>query len=374
MSTNTGINLLEPGKSPAENVQFLVFLAAVIKAVDDYADLIRLSVASPGNDHRLGANEAPPAVVSMFLGDELTAVVDSIENDTFFNKMGSVQMDTGASVLPHFFKDNTDRNRTSPFAFTGNKFEFRMLGSSLSVAGPNVILNTAVAESLSAFYEELKGVSADGLNDAVHALVKKTLIDHKRIIFNGDGYTDEWIAEAEKRGLPNLKATPDALPVFIADKNVKLFTKHGIFTESEINSRYEILLENYNKTLHIEAKTMVDMVYHQFLPGVEGYMNELADTIIKKKQAVSGVSCKAEEKTLQIVSENYDKIYELVEKLKADTEKAEAIADSLEMADFYKDTVIEDMESLRAVADATEEIIPEDALPYPSYGKILFYV
>ncbi len=374
MSTNTGINLLEPGKSPAENVQFLVFLAAVIKAVDDYADLMRLSVASPGNDHRLGANEAPPAVVSMFLGDELTAVVESIENDTFFNKMGSVQMDTGASVLPHFFKDNTDRNRTSPFAFTGNKFEFRMLGSSLSVAGPNVILNTAVAESLSAFYEELKGVSADGLNDAVHALVKKTLIDHKRIIFNGDGYTDEWIAEAEKRGLPNLKATPDALPVFIADKNVKLFTKHGIFTESEINSRYEILLENYNKTLHIEAKTMVDMVYHQFLPGVEGYMNELADTIIKKKQAVSGVSCKAEEKTLQIVSDNYDKIYELVEKLKADTEKAEAIADSLEMADFYKDTVISDMESLRAVADATEEIIPEDALPYPSYGKILFYV
>ncbi len=374
MSTNTGINLLEPGKSPAENVQFLVFLAAVIKAVDDYADLMRLSVASPGNDHRLGANEAPPAVVSMFLGDELTAVVESIENDTFFNKMGSVQMDTGASVLPHFFKDNTDRNRTSPFAFTGNKFEFRMLGSSLSVAGPNVILNTAVAESLSAFYEELKGVSADGLNDAVHALVKKTLIDHKRIIFNGDGYTDEWIAEAEKRGLPNLKATPDALPVFIADKNVKLFTKHGIFTESEINSRYEILLENYNKTLHIEAKTMIDMVYHQFLPGVEGYMNELADTIIKKKQAVSGVSCKAEEKTLQVVSDNYDKIYDLVEKLKTDTEKAEAIEDSLQMADFYKDTVISDMESLRAVADATEEIIPEDALPYPSYGKILFYV
>jgi len=374
MSTNTGANLLEPGKSPAENTQFLVFLAAVIKAVDDYADLMRLSVATPGNDHRLGANEAPPAVVSMFLGDELTAVVESIENDTFFNKMGKVQMDTGASVLPHFFKDNTDRNRTSPFAFTGNKFEFRMLGSSLSVAGPNVVLNTAVAESLSLFYDELKDVAPDALADAVHALVKKTLIDHKKIIFNGDGYTDEWIEEAAKRGLPNLKATPDALPVFIADKNVKLFTKHGIFTKSEIDSRYEILLENYNKTLHIEAKTLADMVYHQFLPGVEGYMNELADTIIKKKQAVTGVSCKAEEKTLQIVSDNYDKIYDLAEKLKTDTAKAESIADELEQANFYKTTIISDMDELRVIADATEEIIPEDALPYPSYGKILFYV
>jgi len=374
ISTDTGVNLLEPGKSPAENTQFLVFLAAVIKAVDDYADLLRLSVATPGNDHRLGANEAPPAVVSMFLGDELTAVVDSIENDTFFGKLDKVQMETGASVLPHFFKDNTDRNRTSPFAFTGNKFEFRMLGSSLSVAGPNVVLNTAVAESLSLFCDELKDVSADKLADAVHALVKKTLIEHKKVIFNGDGYTDEWIAEAEKRGLPNLKATPDALPVFIADKNVKLFTKHGIFTKSEIDSRYEILLENYNKTLHIEAKTLADMVYHQFLPGVEGYMNELADTILKKKQAVSGITCKAEEKTLHVVSENYDSIYELVEQLKADTIKAETIADELEQANFYKTTIIADMEKLRVVADATEEIIPEDALPYPSYGKILFYV
>ncbi len=374
MSTNTGVNLLEPGKSPAENTQFLVFLAAVIKAVDDYADLMRLSVATPGNDHRLGANEAPPAVVSMFLGDELTAVVESIENDTFFNKMGKVQMDTGASVLPHFFKDNTDRNRTSPFAFTGNKFEFRMLGSSLSVAGPNVVLNTAVAESLSDFYEELKDVPSEKLVDAVHELVKKTLIDHKKIIFNGDGYTDEWIEEAAKRGLPNLKATPDALPVFIADKNVKLFTKHGIFTESEIDSRYNILLENYNKTLHIEAKTLLDMVYHQFLPGVESYLNDLSDTIIKKKQALEGVSCKSEEKALKIVSDYYDSIYELADKLKSDTAKAESIADELEQANFYKVTIISDMEALREIADATEEIIPEDVLPYPSYGKILFYV
>ncbi len=374
LSTNTGINLLEPGKSPAENTQFLVFLTAVIKAVDDYADLLRLSVATPGNDHRLGANEAPPAVVSMFLGDELTAVVESIENDTFFNRMDKVQMETGATVLPHFFKDNTDRNRTSPFAFTGNKFEFRMLGSSLSVAGPNVILNTAVAESLAGFYDELKDVAKDKLDDAVHELVKKTLIEHKRIIFNGDGYTDEWIEEAKKRGLPNLKSTPDALPVFIADKNVKLFTKHGIFTESEINSRYEILLENYNKTIHIEAKTLADMLYHQFLPGVEGYMNELADTIIKKKQALPGVSCKAEESALSKVSHAYDSIYELTGKLTEDTAKAELIEDSLKQADYYKDTIIGDMEAIRVIADATEEIIPEDALPYPNYGKILFYV
>lgn len=374
MSTDTGINLLEPGKSPAENTQFLVFLAAVIKAVDDYADLLRLSVATPGNDHRLGANEAPPAVVSMFLGDELTAVVESIENDTFFNKMDKVQMETGATVLPHFFKDNTDRNRTSPFAFTGNKFEFRMLGSSLSVAGPNVILNTAVAESLDSFYEELKDVAADDLDKAVHELVKKTLTEHKRIIFNGDGYTDEWIEEAARRGLPNLKSTPDALPVFIADKNVKLFTKHGIFTESEIDSRYEILLENYNKTLHIEAKTLTDMLYHQFLPGVEGYMNGLADTIIKKKQALSGVSCKAEEKALDKVSKAYDNIYELTEKLAEDTAQAETIEDSLKQAEYYKDTIIADMDAVRVIADATEELIPEDALPYPSYSKILFYV
>ncbi len=374
MSTDTGINLLEPGKSPAENTQFLVFLAAVIKAVDDYADLLRLSVATPGNDHRLGANEAPPAVVSMFLGDELTAVVESIENDTFFNKMDKVQMETGAAVLPHFFKDNTDRNRTSPFAFTGNKFEFRMLGSSLSVAGPNVILNTAVAESLNSFYEELKDVAADDLDKAVHELVKKTLTEHKRIIFNGDGYTDEWIEEAARRGLPNLKSTPDALPVFIADKNVKLFIKHGIFTESEIGSRYEILLENYNKTLHIEAKTLTDMLYHQFLPGVEGYMNELADTIIKKKQALSGVSCRAEEKALDKVSRAYDNIYELTEKLAEDTAHAETIEDSLKQAEYYKDTIIADMDAVRVIADATEELIPEQALPYPNYSKILFYV
>ena len=227
---------------------------AVICAVDDYADLLRLSVASAGNDHRLGANEAPPAIISMFLGEELMEVIDSIEKDTFFGAKEKVQMETGATVLPHFFKDTTDRNRTSPFAFTGNKFEFRSLGSSFSVSGPNVVLNTAVAEALSQFEDQLEGVPAEELTTKVHELLKKAIIDHKRVIFNGNGYTDEWVQEAERRGLYNLRSTPDALPVFIADKNVKLFTKHHIFTESEINSRYEILLENYTKTIHSEAK------------------------------------------------------------------------------------------------------------------------
>jgi len=374
ISTNTGVNLLEPGKSPAENTQFLVFLAAVIKAVDDYADLLRMSVATPGNDHRLGANEAPPAVVSMFLGDELSAVVDSIEKGKFFKKGGKVQFEMGATVLPHFFKDNTDRNRTSPFAFTGNKFEFRMLGSSISVAGPNVILNTAVAESLNLFYEELKDVPEKKLEEAIHELVKKTLTAHKRIIFNGDGYTDAWLEEAKKRGLYNFKTTVDSLPCFIAKKNVKLFTKHGIFTESEINSRYEILLENYVKTLHIEAKTLEDMLAHQFMPAVSGYTKTLADTITAKKAAVSAVACKAEVKQLESISASYDKLYALYEKLVKDTVKAEKEADVLKAAKFYKDTVIKDMDDIREIADALEEIVPEDVIPYPSYGKILFYM
>ena len=311
MTTNTGMNLLDPGKTPAENIQFLVFLAAVIKAVDEYADLMRLSVASAGNDHRLGANEAPPAIISMFLGDELSQVVESIENDTLFKKSEREAMDIGATVLPHFFKDTTDRNRTSPFAFTGNKFEFRSLGSSLSVAGPNVILNTAVAESLSQFYDELK--DSKDLDSDVKALVKKTIVEHKRIIFNGDGYTDEWVAEAEKRGLYNYKTTPDVLPVFIEPKNVALFTKHGIFTESEIDSRYEILLENYVKTLHIEAKTLIDMLYHEFLPGTLKYSDTLAQSIILKKQAVEGICVKALEDSLKTISANYSKLYELGE-------------------------------------------------------------
>ena len=260
MSTDTGINLLDPGKTPAENTQFLVFLTAVITAVDDYADMMRFSVASAGNDHRLGANEAPPAIISIFLGDELTAVLKSIEEDTFFGKQQKVTMETGASVLPHFYKDTTDRNRTSPFAFTGNKFEFRSLGSSLSVSGPNVVLNTAVAEALTNFYEKIKDVPAEKMEETVHALLKETILAHKKVIFNGNGYSDEWVEEAAKRGLYNYKSTPDVLPVFIQDKNVKLFTKHQVYSESEIHSRYEILLEGYCKALHIETLTMQDMI------------------------------------------------------------------------------------------------------------------
>ena len=268
MITDTGVNILDPGKTPAENTQFLIFLTAVIKAVDEYADVLRISVASAGNDHRLGANEAPPAVVSVFLGDELTEVLKSIENDEYFAGSRAVQMDIGAKVLPHFVKDNTDRNRTSPFAFTGNKFEFRMLGSEASVANPNIILNTAVAECVHQFAEQLKDVPEDKMEDAIHELIKKTIIDHKRVIFNGNGYTDEWIEEATKRGLFNLKSTPDALPQWIADKNIELFTKYHIFTKEEIESRYEIWLESYSKILNIESNTMVEMVQKDFLPSV----------------------------------------------------------------------------------------------------------
>ena len=371
MSTNTGVNLLDPGKTPAENVQFLVVLAAVIKAVDDYADLLRVSVASAGNDHRLGANEAPPAIISMFLGDELEAVVESIENDTLFKGAAREAMDIGATVLPHFFRDTTDRNRTSPFAFTGNKFEFRSLGSSLSVAGPNVILNTAVAEVLSQFYDELK--DAVDLDAAVKALVKKTIVEHKRIIFNGNGYTDEWVEEAAKRGLYNLKTTPDALPAFVAEKNIKIFTKHGIFTETEIYSRYEILLENYVKTLHIEAKTLSDMLYHEFMPAVMLYSDDVAASIVAKKEA-AGIASKAQGALLTKLTDAYDELTALTEKLVADTDKVEGIEDLLEAANFYKDVIIPDMEAIRAVADATEVILPADVLPYPTYADMLFYV
>jgi len=371
MSTNTGVNLLDPGKTPAENTQFLVFLAAVIKAVDDYADLLRLSVASAGNDHRLGANEAPPAIISIFLGDELTAVLDSIVNGTFFESKKQM-MSIGASVLPHFVKDNTDRNRTSPFAFTGNKFEFRSLGSSASVAGPNTVLNTAVAEVLSQFSKKLEGVSADKMSDAVHELVKETVKEHKRIIFNGNGYTDEWVEEAAKRGLYNLKSTPEVLPVFKADKNVALFTKHGVYSETEIESRYEILLENYTKTLHIETLTLQDMVVKQLLPSVLTYTDTLTSSVIAKKQV--GVPTASEEKLLAKLCGYYESVSELTETLKADTLKAEAISDALEQATFYHDTVFADMAKVREVADEVEPYIPEDVLPYPTYEQMLFYV
>ena len=374
MSTDTGVNLLDPGKTPAENTQFLVFLVAVIKAVDDYADLLRVSVASAGNDHRLGANEAPPAIVSIFLGDELTDVLKSIENDTFFSNKHAVQMDIGAKVLPHFIKDTTDRNRTSPFAFTGNKFEFRMLGSAASVANPNIVLNTAVAEVLAEFSAALKDVPEEEMESAVHALLKKTIEEHKRIIFNGNGYTDEWVEEAEKRGLFNLKSTPDALPQWIADKNIELFTKYHIFTKEEIESRYEIWLESYSKILNIESNTMVEMVQKDFLPSVFAYIDKVAATAVAKKSVVSDVSTASEGKLIKELSQLADEISTGLETLKADTAKALATEDPLANAKAYQTTVLSDMEDLRKSVDAAETLIPDALLPYPTYDKLLFSV
>ena len=376
MSTDTGVNLLDPGKTPAENTQFLVFLVAVIKAVDDYADLLRISVASAGNDHRLGANEAPPAVVSIFLGDELTEVLKAIENDEFFAGHGAVQMDIGAKVLPHFVKDNTDRNRTSPFAFTGNKFEFRMLGSSSSVANPNIILNTAVAEVLHQFYEELKDVPAENMDTAVHDLLKKTIIDHKRVIFNGNGYTDEWIEEAEKRGLYNLVSTPDALPHLIDEKNAKLLTSHHIFTDAELHSRYEIKLENYVKTLHIEAGTLAEIIQKDLLPSITTYMEKIAQTAALKKSVVPDISVSAEASLLTQLTELSETMTKDLETLKKDTAMAEYESgkDLLKSAKLYQSVVLSDMEKIRASADAAEVLIPDSILPYPTYGKLLFSI
>lgn len=374
MITDTGVNILDPGKTPVENTQFLIFLTAVIKAVDEYADVLRISVASAGNDHRLGANEAPPAVVSVFLGDELTEVLKSIENDEYFAGSRAVQMDIGAKVLPHFVKDNTDRNRTSPFAFTGNKFEFRMLGSEASVANPNIILNTAVAECVHQFAEQLKDVPEDKMEDAIHELIKKTIIDHKCVIFNGNGYTDEWIEEAEKRGLFNLKSTPDALPQWIADKNIELFTKYHIFTKEEIESRYEIWLESYSKILNIESNTMVEMVQKDFLPSVFAYIDKVAATAVAKKSVVSDVSTASEGKLIKELSQLADEISTGLETLKADTAKALATEDPLANAKAYQTVVLSDMDELRKSVDAAETLIPDALLPYPTYDKLLFSV
>ena len=375
MSTDTGVNLLDPGKTPAENTQFLVFLVAVIKAVDDYADLLRVSVASSGNDHRLGANEAPPAIVSIFLGDELTDVLKSIENDTFFSNKHAVQMDIGAKVLPHFIKDTTDRNRTSPFAFTGNKFEFRMLGSAASVANPNIVLNTAVAEVLAEFSAALKDVPEEEMESAVHALLKKTIEEHKRIIFNGNGYTDEWVEEAEKRGLYNLKTTPDALPHFIAEKNIALFTKHGIFTREELFSRYEIWLENYYKTINIESNTLAEMIQKQVIPSVYTYVEKLADTAAAKKSVVADISVASEAALISKLSTLADTMAKDLETLKADTAKALASSDDvLACSKAYQETVLEDMETLRKSADEAEALIPDELLPYPTYDELLFSI
>ena len=372
ISTNDGVNLLEPGETPHENAQFLLFLCAVIKAVDDYQDLLRISVASAGNDHRLGANEAPPAVVSMFLGDELTEILESIVSDSSYDTKERVQMKIGVHVLPRFPKDTTDRNRTSPFAFTGNKFEFRMLGSTASVSGANIVLNTAVAESLKQFADELEG--KEDFNDALHELIKRVIKDHKRIIFNGNGYDDAWIAEAEKRGLLNLKTTPDCLPYYISEKNQKLFSEHKVLSPSELNARYEIKLETYSKILNIEALTMVDMVNKDILPSIAEYVNTLSESVNNKKAAVPGAESKYEEKIISRLSTLSGVIYDRCEALDKALIGAMDSDDALKTAVYYKDVVFKAMNELRLGVDEAEVITDRKYWPYPGYGELLFSV
>ena len=372
MITSEGENLLDPGKTPGKNVQFLLFLMGIVSAVDEYADLMRVSVATAGNDHRLGANEAPPAIVSIYVGDELEKVLESIENGEDFTASDSKQLETGAHVLPHFVQDNTDRNRTSPFAFTGNKFEFRMPGSSLSVADPNIVLNTAVAEALDQICAKLEHVDPKDLETEAMKLVKELLKKHRRIIFNGNGYTDEWVAEAEKRGLYNLKSLPEAMPQIKAKKNKVLFEKHHVFTEIEIDSRYEIYLENYSKTIRIEALTMLEMVKKDFTDGLMAYETALTDTAIQKKQVLAGAKCTLETSILTKLDAASEAIGLAVEKLEKDLAETQKITDSLALATAYHDTILADMDALRAPVDTAEEMIPETYLPYPTYSKLLF--
>ena len=370
--TNDGVNLLNPGSTPAQNIQFLVFLMAVIKAVDEYADLMRVSATSAGNDHRLGGNEAPPAIVSIFLGDELTAVLESIENDTFFGKQKKVQLDIGAHVLPHFVKDTTDRNRTSPFAFTGNKFEFRMLGSAASVANPNVVLNTAVAEALAQFYTELEGTKPEDMEQAVHELIKRAIRKHKKVIFNGNGYTDEWVAEAEKRGLYNLPSTPDCLPQLLADKNVELFTKHHVFTKEELTSRYEIKLENYVKTIGIEARTLAEMITKDFLPAVSTYAAEVSKNATAKKSFMAAADTASEEALVEKLSTAYTALTAEVTELKTLIDTSFALEDTQKCAEAFHDQVLAKMEDIRIIASDIEALIPDSILSYPTYDQLLF--
>ena len=370
--TSDGDNLLNPGSTPAQNIQFLVFLMAVIKAVDEYADLMRVSATSAGNDHRLGGNEAPPAIVSIFLGDELTAVLESIENDTFFGKQKKVQLDIGAHVLPHFVKDTTDRNRTSPFAFTGNKFEFRMLGSAASVANPNVVLNTAVAEALAQFYTELEGTKPEDMEQAVHELIKRAIRKHKKVIFNGNGYTDEWVAEAEKRGLYNLPSTPDCLPQLLADKNVELFTKHHVFTKEELASRYEIKLENYVKTIGIEARTLAEMITKDFLPAVSTYAAEVSKNAATKKSFIAAADTASEEALVEKLSTAYTALTADVAELKTLIDTSFALEDTQKCAEAFHDQVLAKMEEIRTVASDIEALIPDSILSYPTYDQLLF--
>ena len=373
ISTDTGVNLLSPGETPYENAQFLLFLCAVIKAVDDYQDLLRISVATAGNDHRLGANEAPPAVVSIFLGDELTAILDAIENDQPYNAAEKTTMKLGVDVLPKFARDTTDRNRTSPFAFTGNKFEFRMLGSSNSISCANIMLNAAVAESLKIYADRLEG--AEDFETALHEMIKKTIKDHKHILFNGNGYDDTWIAEAtEKRGLMNLRTTPDAIPHILDKKNMDMLISHKVFTEAEIRSRCEITLENYCKSVIIEANTMVDMARKQILPAVESYASDVAAAATAKKAVNPELTCGYEKGIVGKLSVLTDQIAMKTDDLEAAVLKLADAADIIEESYAIRDTVLAKMSELRAVADEAETMTAESYWPFPNYGDLLFGV
>ena len=371
MST-TNENLLDPGDTPMENLQFLVFLAAVIKAVDEYADLLRTSVATPGNDHRLGANEAPPAIISIFVGEELEAVIDAIASDSPYAGPVKMKMDLGVDVLPKFSKDTTDRNRTSPFAFTGNKFEFRMPGSAENLSDANTILNTAVAKELKGYADELEG--AEDFTSAVIALVKRTIRDHRRVIFNGNGYTAEWEEEAAKRGLPNKKNTPAALPALIEPKNIALMEEFGVLTKVEMESRYEVEMEHYSKIINIEALTMLEMARKQLLPAVNSYMSELANTAASKLAVSENISVRSETKTLTKLSADADAMSDAVDTLQDAVDASKALPTEAEKAVAFHDNVLPAMDALRAAADDAETICGEDYWPLPSYSKMLYYV
>ena len=368
--TNTGINRLEPGDTPYENAQFLLFLCAIIKAVDDYQDMLRISVASAGNDHRLGANEAPPAVLSIFLGSELDNILTAIENDELYINKEKEQMKVGVHVLPKFPKDTTDRNRTSPFAFTGNKFEFRMLGSSASISGPNVVLNTAVAESLRLFADVLE--VAEDFEVALHDLIRDTIKKHKRIIFNGNGYDDAWLEEAKRRGLLNLPTTPDCSPCYINEKNITLFARHKVYSENEIYARYEIKLENYVKVIHIEASTMLDILWKDVLPSVNAYTKVLADSLLSKKEISDSMSCSYETMILERFEELTGSAIQISKELESDIEKINGFSNSLSLAMFCKNELLAKMNRLRTVVDQMELITDRRYWPMPDYGDLLF--
>lgn len=373
LSTSDGVNLLEPGDTPHQNAQFLLFLCAVIQAVDEYQDMLRASVASAGNDHRLGGNEAPPAIVSIFLGEELTEILESVEKNEAYDSKEQSIMRVGVHTMPKFPKDTTDRNRTSPFAFTGNKFEFRMLGSSHSISGPNIVINTAVADVLSRYADYLENAEGD-FNENLHKLIKKSISEHKRIIFNGNGYDEAWVKEAEKRGLLNLVSTPDCTKAFIDPKNIELFTKHKVFTEAEMRARYEIHLENYNKIINIEALTMLDMAKMQILPAVIAFSKQISETIMSKRAVSEKINTSAEEDLLEKISDLTAQMYIEIAALEKNVAKIESIDEVGKLAVFCKDNVLVSMENLRRTADKLETMTDKKYWPFPSTGDLIFSI